>query len=344
MRCCVYFLHLRMPGKLSSFLKTRWVLWLVLLVFICFKIPHLHYPFYCDEGWVYAPAVKTMALTGPSLLPGSLTDYYSRGHPLLFHFLAALWIKCFGSSNIAVHSFPLFISIVFLIALFECSLRLFNRSVAILALLIVSTQVIFFAQASFVLPEVMLALFAFLSLYCYVTDRFVLTAVMLFGLFFTKESGLVYGAVIGIDAFVSLFRKGDFRKRWFRMASVLLPAVLIGSFFVIQKVRLGWYLLPEHTGLIHIDWNTFYAMFRQGLYWSFQGHSARHISCSFSYPRLHYTRGEAKGNSLSVFSSSSSDYLYSYRQLYHGAHGGCGLDGAVCVILFACCLLPPRAR
>src|SRR5437868_2860850 len=130
-----------MQQALLSFLRTRWLLLLVLLVFVCFKIPLLHYPFYCDEGWVYAPAVKTMALHGPSLLPGAIPDSLSRGHPLMFHFLCSLWIRCFGSSNIAVHSFPLLVSVIFMFALYECCLRLFDKRVASIALLLVATRV-----------------------------------------------------------------------------------------------------------------------------------------------------------------------------------------------------------
>src|SRR4051812_20266565 len=101
----------------SSFLETRWVMLMVLLVFVCFKIPHLFYPFYCDESWVYVRAVKTMVENGPSLMPGCIPDNCARGHPLLFHFLCSLWIKCFGSSNVAVHSFALLTSVLLLIGI-----------------------------------------------------------------------------------------------------------------------------------------------------------------------------------------------------------------------------------
>ena len=222
-----------MLGMLSSFLKTRWVLLLVLVVFVCFKIPHLHFPFYCDEAWVYAPAVKTMAINGPSLMPGSIPDAYSRGHPLFFHFLCSLWIRCFGFSNIAVHSFPLLLSIVFLTALYECCFRLFGRREAILAILLVSMHVLFFVQSSYVLPEILVALLAFLSLYFYSRDRVLLTSIALLMLFFTKEGGLVFGAVIGADALISFFRNNErLAQRSLRLVAVIVPVLLIGLFFI----------------------------------------------------------------------------------------------------------------
>lgn len=272
-----------MPGVLSSFLKSRWPLLLVLIIFLCFKIPQLHYPFYLDEGWVYAPAIKMMALHGPSLLPGSIPPDVSRGHPLMFHFLGSIWIQCFGTSNLAMHSFPLLLSVIFLIVLFEGCLRLFDMRVAILALLLVSTRVIFFVQSSFVYPEIMLALFAFLSLYCYSKDYLMLTSIMLFMLFFTKEGGLVFGAVMGFDAFVLMFRRTESTgRRLLRLASVIAPTCLTGLFFVLQKAKLGWYILPEHTGMINADWKSYYMMFKSVLYWAYRGDHAMYVLAFFT--------------------------------------------------------------
>lgn len=259
--------------KLSDLLRSRWVLLLVLAIFVACKVPHLSYPFYCDEGWVYAPAVKAMAANGPSLLPGSIPSDLSRGHPLLFHFLCSLWIRCFGVSNAALHSFPLAFSVFFLIALHEVCRKLFGTRVATLALLLVATQVIFFVQASFVLPEIMVALFALLSLYCYVQDRFVLLAIVLSLLFFTKESGVVFGAVMGVDALVCLFTRKSERllRRAARIAAIVAPTLLIACFFVLQKAIEGWYLLPLHSNLIQTDWDYLYGLFRDCLRWTFKG-------------------------------------------------------------------------
>ena len=266
------FIYLCMLKRIGPVLESRWILLLVLLVFVGCKIQHLHYPFYLDEAWVYAPAVKAMAVHGPSLFPDAIIPDLSRGHPLMFHFLAAIWIKCFGASNISMHTFPLLISIVFLIALYEACRKLFDARVATLALLLVATRVIFFVDSSFVYPEVMVAMCAFLSYYFYVRDRFSLTAFMLTMLFFTKEGGVIFGIVLGIDAFIALFRNTTtIQHRLLRLTSIIAPAVLIALFFVLQKAKLGWYVLPEHSGMIISDWNTYYYMFRRGIYWNYRG-------------------------------------------------------------------------
>src|SRR6185312_16370159 len=106
-----------------QFLKTRWELLLVLSVFIILKIPALHYPFFADESWSYAPGVKLMYLHGPSLMPNAIDLLYSRGHPLLFYAAAAAWMKIFGVSHIAQHTFSLLISLLLIAAVYEVTLR-----------------------------------------------------------------------------------------------------------------------------------------------------------------------------------------------------------------------------
>jgi hypothetical protein len=220
---------------------------------------------------VYAPAVKKMAINGPSLLPGVIPSDYSRGHPLFFHFLCGLWIRCFGNSNIALHSFPLLITVVFLIALYEGCRRMFNAKVATLALLLVTTQAIFFVQASFVELEMMVALLTFLALYFYAYDKLLLTSLMLAMLFLTKEAGLVFGLVIGLHAMIVLFdKKQPLSRRLLRVFAVGVSVVPVALFFVLQKAREGWYLLPLHNSLINTDWDHMYFMFRECLHWIFE--------------------------------------------------------------------------
>ena len=67
---------------MGDFLKNRWVLIVVLVVLVMFKIPHILVPFYWDESWPYVPAIKEMYRNGISLLPGAIDPNLSRGHPL----------------------------------------------------------------------------------------------------------------------------------------------------------------------------------------------------------------------------------------------------------------------
>lgn len=250
---------------MKGFIKKYWILIVVLAVFIFFKIPHLFYPYYWDESWPYAPAIKQMLHHGISLMPGAVEAELSRGHPLFFHAIAAAWMQVFGSSHVAMHSFALTISILFLIAVYEAGLRLFSQRTATLALLLVSTQVVFFVQSSFVLFEILVAFLCFLSLYFYARNKYVLTAITLSALFYTKESGLIAGFIIGICALIDLFNKAlPVRERIYKLLSVGMPCLLIGIFFLLQKHIMGWYIFPFYSGLIEHSWKIFWYKLRMG--------------------------------------------------------------------------------
>jgi 4-amino-4-deoxy-L-arabinose transferase-like glycosyltransferase len=246
-----------------TFLKSRWVLLTVLCVFIVLKLPHLSYPYYWDESWPYATALRAMYTNGVSLLPNAMDADISRGHPLLFHVLAAGWMKVFGVSHVALHSFALLISVAFLVVIYEAGLSLFNDRVAIMALLLVASQEVFFIQSSFVLLEVLVALLCFLSLWCYATNKHLLVAIFLTLLFYTKESGLILGAILGLDALVQLFGKNTgLKEKIGRLLSVGVPCILIALFFLIQKYQRGWYIFPLHSDIIEGSWNAFWYKFR----------------------------------------------------------------------------------
>jgi 4-amino-4-deoxy-L-arabinose transferase-like glycosyltransferase len=239
-----------------SYLKDRWPLWLALAVFIAFKIPHLHYPFYWDESWSYQPAIRLMYRHGPSLMPNAIDTAFSRGHPLLFYFSVAAWMRLFGPGAFSQHIFALLLSVLLITTMYEVSTRLFNKRTAILTLAILPLQVIFFVQSAMLLPEVMVALLALLSIYFYVAGKRVLTFLCLLALLLTKESGMVVGLLLGIDAVIQLFNKTKTtRERVTNILPVLLAGAGIVTFFIVQRAVNGWFFFPEHIGLISFSWS-----------------------------------------------------------------------------------------
>lgn len=253
-----------------GFLKNRWLLFLILIVFIIYKIPHLYYPYYWDESWVYAPAVLLMALHGPSLLPNAIDVNFSKGHPLFFHALFSVWIRMFGQSHFSMHLFSLLISLALIVTLYEVALKLFNKRVAMASALFLVLNIEFYTSASFVLPDMLIALFTLLSFYFYASGKYLPTALFLTLLLFTKESGLVAAVVIGADAGLSLFNKLiPPKKRLLRCLSVFVPLCLVAVFFVIQKKTFGWYLYPAHTNAINTDLGHLIYYFRSSLAYLF---------------------------------------------------------------------------
>lgn len=241
-------------------------MFIVVLLFVALKIPHLYYPFYWDESWPYASAINTMYINGPSLMPGSIDGELSRGHPLMFHFLTSLWMKIFGTSHFVMHSFPLLMSVMFLILVYEVGYRMFDYVSAVTALFLIAFQQIFFVQSSFVLIELFLSLMAFASIYFYVTRKYLLLSLSLIVLYYTKESSLILGIVLGIDALFSFLSKSmPARAKFLLACSLVLPIALIGVFFVLQKKINGWYVLPFQTENTVTDWVGFYSGFAENI-------------------------------------------------------------------------------
>ncbi len=246
-----------------SFLKSRWVLLVVITLFTIFKIHHLYYPYFWDESWPYASAVAYMFNHGISLIPGAVDPDLSRGHPLFFHAAAALWGKIFGMSHVSMHSFALLISVLFLVTIYEAGLKIFNKRVAIMSLLLVVTQVLFIVQSAFLLLEMLVALLALLSLYHYIKGNYFQTGLYLSMLFLTKESGLIMGFVLGIDALLSLrtFTRATWKDHAARVISIEVPCILMGTFFLLQKHINGWYVLPLYSQLVEHSWSNFWHVF-----------------------------------------------------------------------------------
>lgn len=225
---------------------------LVLCIFILLKINHLNIAFYWDESWVYAPAIKLLYQHGVSMMPNAIPVDFSRGHPLLFHAAYVVWMKVFGSSNLSMHCLALGISVLLAVVLFISMYRLFGRYVAWFSLALLLTGKVFFVESSFVLNDIALGLFAFLSIIAYCHQRYFSTAIYLTILVFIKESGMVAVAVITVDmALGLLIRRITFREAMARSVSVFIPVLFLVAYFVVQKSLLGWYLYPGHTSIIN---------------------------------------------------------------------------------------------
>jgi 4-amino-4-deoxy-L-arabinose transferase-like glycosyltransferase len=225
----------------------------LLIIVAIIKIPHLYVPHFWDEAWSYSPAVQYMSEHTLGLLPSVLPPEYSKGHPLLFFFLSASWMRIFGDSLAAKHCFALFISYLLLFSLFYTVSRLFSKRVAICSLMFVALQAVFLAQSSMLLPEIMLSFFTVWTLYFYLKRKplpYLISGTLLL---MTKESGVFLIIVIWVfDLVIFLLRNGN--RSWGRQmlwpAILALPVFLDFVFLGIQKATYGWFFYPEHLSLI----------------------------------------------------------------------------------------------
>jgi hypothetical protein len=226
------------------------ILILQLLAFLAFNWEHFDLPHYWDEAWVYAPAIKNMAEGIPSPMPGSLELGLSRGHPLLFQFLGGIFLKMFGSSNIAAHAFAFLISSTLIVVFFEIIKRFSNAYWAILGTSLLLLQSVFLAQAQMLYPEVLLSLGLLISLYGYVENRNWIFYLGVFVMVFSKESSVVFiTAFLCWDLWSLLFGKMKIKSA---KRSVL--AVFIFLLHPLSlKLYYGWFFFPEHTSLINLS-------------------------------------------------------------------------------------------
>jgi 4-amino-4-deoxy-L-arabinose transferase-like glycosyltransferase len=233
----------------------------IIVIFIIIKIPYLSLPFYWDEAWVYGPALRLMEANKLSLLPDALPIYYSRGHPLLFHFMGALWLRIFGTSLIASHTYALTISIALIISVYYFCKKLFSKEVGLIACIFLLVQPIFQAQSVFVLPEVMVSLFSLLAIYFFIQQRWLAYIAMATLLLYTKETGIVAIAACGTWFLIETFyiRRKEFQWKKFIINScyLILPLMFIALYFLLQRKMNGWYFFPEHVNYLLHDTRTF---------------------------------------------------------------------------------------
>lgn len=227
---------------------------LIIAAFFLYKLTHLGISFFWDESWVYAPAIQAMAENGPSLLPDAISLEYSRGHPLLFHFLGSLWITIFGSAYFSMHFFALVVSVFFLLIANEILQRIGNNILASIVLLLLCVQPLFVAQASMVLPEMLLATLSLACVLFYMRGNRLLY--ILFGILtvLTKETGILVLVSIVLFDFIRSIKDRQPVGDIIRSSLILgLPLLTLLVHMLYLKSVFGWFLYPEHTDMIKRD-------------------------------------------------------------------------------------------
>ena len=223
------------------------------IILLCLKINDINLPYFWDEAWSYIPAIKAMALKGPSLMPGSVAPELYRGHPLFFYFIASLWIKIFGDSIWITRMLPLIISFLLMYSMYILIKNVFNYKTAFFTLLFFTIQSIFIAQSTFLLPETLLALFTVLSFNSFITGKKYYTAIWLTLAVFTKESGfIILFSITCFEVWNSIKKHSKIIGLVKSSFYLFIPYVLISVFFVLQRIKTGWFLFPQHLNFISI--------------------------------------------------------------------------------------------
>lgn len=236
-------------------------LFLLLAAFCACKFSWLSHPYFWDEAWSYGHAIHQFAQQRLSISPAALDPELSRGHPLLFYFSAASWLQITDNQLFYGHLFALIVSVLTAGSVWHIARRLSGAwaAGAVLAALLVSQM--FFALSTRLYPEMMVALFSMLALWSFFQKQMGLTVLWCGLLLFTKESGVA--TVAALFAFSLWRHRGLGRAFWKDAAVLALPVLLVLGWFYWQYMVRGWWLFPEHTGMMVRDASKVFSNFFQ---------------------------------------------------------------------------------
>ncbi|SHF73823.1 Dolichyl-phosphate-mannose-protein mannosyltransferase [Mariniphaga anaerophila] len=243
--------------KISA-IKLKNYLFIVPLLFVVIvKFPHLYLPYFWDEAWSYFPAVYKMYENGPGLLPGALPLWDAKGHPLFFFFLSSLWMKLVGTSVFAVHILPLLISLGTLTATFFLVKKHAGLWAANIAVMLFSVQSLFLAQATMLLPEMLVTLLLLLSTNAYLNKKLALFALLASLMVLTKETSIIFiGGFLLFHFIISLIQKENLSKFVKESLWLVVPIFIYGAFLILHKKEFGSYFFNEHLNYVQADFTT----------------------------------------------------------------------------------------
>jgi 4-amino-4-deoxy-L-arabinose transferase-like glycosyltransferase len=228
-----------------------------IIAFIIIELPFLNRPFYWDEAWSYAKAVKVMSESGPSMFPGAIHEYYYRGHPLFFYFISSLWVKTLGHNLIVIHLLFLSLSIGLVGLVYNFGNILLNKTAGVIASLMLMFSPVFVTQATFMLPEILVTFLCTLTFFFYWEKKILLEIITGSLLVLTKESGIVLIiSILLFDVSLKIIESrslSEFIKKTPNLFAHSIPLIAIGAFLVAQKIKLGWYLYPEHISMMKLE-------------------------------------------------------------------------------------------
>lgn len=245
----------------TFFKKHRYIIGVAVMIvsLVIYKSSVLSLPYFWDEAWPYSVAVGTLYDHGLSFMPDAIPAEISRGHPLMFFFLAAGWMKIFGVGQVSGHCFALLVSALTVTSIYIFCRRFFSERVGFIAGLMFSCQAIFISQATFLLPEMLMALWTLLAFYFYFSGSKIWFIVFASAMLLTKESGAVLVLTLALYELVSFAIQRNKSVKSFILKVILIsaPVLIAGIYFVIQKVVHGWFLFPFHMQYISSRWTDF---------------------------------------------------------------------------------------
>lgn len=222
---------------------------------LVYGILHLLYgvfyqPYFWDELGVYSRSAIHMYQHGLGILPASVPDDLSRGHPLLCPFYFALAFKIFGCQPMVAHFAAAVLNMSGFCFVYGILKKYMQPYTAMASCLAIFVQPLFLSQSVLLLPEMPLMVFTLAAVYFYLEGKYFL--LMLFSILAlqTKESAIVLPFSF---LTAELFRHKKLNSKNLILI-FLLPLLFFAGFFAVQKLQRGYYFYPLHTSLASGDW------------------------------------------------------------------------------------------
>jgi Dolichyl-phosphate-mannose-protein mannosyltransferase len=231
----------------------------VIFVFIfLLHLPLLQLPYFWDEAGYYVPAARDLLFTG-SVIPHSTV---SNAHPPLVMAWLALWWKVLGYAPLVTRTAILVLAAFSLLGVFRLAERVANTNVAIASTLCTALYPVFFAQSSLAQVDLAAAGLTFWALSAYLEGEIAAAAVWFALAAMAKETAILAPvALAGWEIVGLLARKSSLQRVWLygdggsaarrgalsnptqrvrRIASLLMPALPLGLWYVYHYARTGY--------------------------------------------------------------------------------------------------------
>ncbi len=206
-------------------------------------------PYFWDELGVYSRSSMYLSEYGLSLLPDSVPDELSRGHPLLCPLYFACAFKLLGCNPLTAHIAAAVLNAIGFFLVFAILLKNTKPFVAAAATLAIFVQALFLSQSVLILPEMPLMVLTLAAVYFYINDKIWLTAIFIILALQIKESALVLPFAFLVSE--SLKQRKIFTKN--NLYLFVFPVLSFLIFIGIQKIQRGYFFYPLHTSLASSD-------------------------------------------------------------------------------------------
>jgi hypothetical protein len=202
----------------------------------------INMPYYWDELGAYIS--PTHWLANDSLLkalPGFHPPYMFFGHPFASYLTLATLYKIFGESIFVSHVFIILVSYFGILYTYLLGKYLQNRSVGIIAALLLFCSPLYFAQSGMVNGDVIISTLGAITIYYFLKKNYRLYLISGILLVLTKESS----AAIIVAILIYLYIESNERRELLKVLLMYsIPLLFLLIFFAIQKLTTGM-LLPN---------------------------------------------------------------------------------------------------